>query len=294
MPAVTPERPARPAAGRPPRAPPRSSARSSPPFAAARPFEGEGFPVRRPFPGKLALSVTDPFLLLDQMGAVEYAPGEPKGTPWHPHRGFETVTYIIDGAFEHQDSTGGGGLIADGATQWMTAGVGPAAHRDPAGATRRQRRAVPRRPALGQPARGAEDDRSRATRTSRQARSGCSPARTAGRWYGSSPATWPVTRAPASPGPRSPTPTRRSRPAPSCRMPWRPDFNALVYVLSGPRLGRRREGTGEHGQPRRLRRRGRADGRRPTCSRTRRARRWRCCCSAGPRCASRSCTTARS
>ena len=87
-------------------------------------FEGEGFPVRRPFPGKTALSVTDPFLLLDQMGAVEYAPGEPKGTPWHPHRGFETVTYIIDGAFEHQDSTGGGGLIADGATQWMTAGSG--------------------------------------------------------------------------------------------------------------------------------------------------------------------------
>ncbi len=87
-------------------------------------LEGEGFPVRRPFPGKLALSVTDPFLLLDHMGAVEYAPGEPKGTPWHPHRGFETVTYIIDGAFEHEDTTGGGGYIADGATQWMTAGSG--------------------------------------------------------------------------------------------------------------------------------------------------------------------------
>jgi redox-sensitive bicupin YhaK (pirin superfamily) len=87
-------------------------------------LEGEGFPVRRPFPGRLALSVTDPFLLLDHMGAIEYAPGEPKGTPWHPHRGFETVTYIIDGAFEHQDTTGGGGFIADGATQWMTAGSG--------------------------------------------------------------------------------------------------------------------------------------------------------------------------
>ena len=87
-------------------------------------FEGEGFPVRRPFPGKLALSEADPFLLLDQMGAVEYAPGEPKGTPWHPHRGFETVTYIIDGAFAHRDSTGGGGLISDGDTQWMTAGSG--------------------------------------------------------------------------------------------------------------------------------------------------------------------------
>ncbi|MHB8342109.1 MAG: pirin family protein, partial [Mycobacteriales bacterium] len=82
-----------------------------------------GFPVRRPFPG-MDLSLVDPFVLLDHMGAVEYGPGEAKGTPWHPHRGFETVTYIIDGAFEHQDSTGGGGLIADGATQWMTAGAG--------------------------------------------------------------------------------------------------------------------------------------------------------------------------
>jgi redox-sensitive bicupin YhaK (pirin superfamily) len=87
-------------------------------------LEGEGFPVRRPFPGKTALTVTDPFLLLDQMGAIEYAPGEPKGTSWHPHRGFETVTYIMDGAFAHQDSNGGGGLISDGDTQWMTAGSG--------------------------------------------------------------------------------------------------------------------------------------------------------------------------
>jgi hypothetical protein len=61
---------------------------------------------------------------MDQMGEVEYAPGEPKGTPWHPHRGFETVTYMIDGTFAHQDSNGGGGLITDGATQWMTAGGG--------------------------------------------------------------------------------------------------------------------------------------------------------------------------
>ena len=87
-------------------------------------FEGEGFPVRRPFPGRMSLRQSDPFLLLDQMGAVEWGAGEPKGTPWHPHRGFETVTYIIDGAFEHQDTAGGGGLIADGATQWMTAGSG--------------------------------------------------------------------------------------------------------------------------------------------------------------------------
>lgn len=86
-------------------------------------FEGEGFQVRRPFPGP-DLALADPFLLLDHLGAVEYAPGEAKGAPWHPHRGFETVTYIMDGAFEHTDSTGGGGLITDGATQWMTAGSG--------------------------------------------------------------------------------------------------------------------------------------------------------------------------
>jgi hypothetical protein len=61
---------------------------------------------------------------MDQMGEVDYGPGEPKGTPWHPHRGFETVTYIIDGTFQHQDSNGGGGLITDGDTQWMTAGGG--------------------------------------------------------------------------------------------------------------------------------------------------------------------------
>ncbi|WP_214408505.1 pirin family protein [Sphaerisporangium fuscum] len=86
-------------------------------------FEGEGFPVRRAFAGVPA-SVLDPFIMMDQMGEVEYAPGEPKGTPWHPHRGFETVTYIIDGIFEHQDSNGGGGVITDGDTQWMTAGGG--------------------------------------------------------------------------------------------------------------------------------------------------------------------------
>ena len=62
-------------------------------------FEGEGFPVRRAFAG-VDLAELDPFIHLDQMGEVEYAPGEPKGTPWHPHRGFETVTYIIDGIFE--------------------------------------------------------------------------------------------------------------------------------------------------------------------------------------------------
>ncbi|HYN70285.1 MAG TPA: pirin family protein [Candidatus Eisenbacteria bacterium] len=86
-------------------------------------FEGEGFPVRRAFAG-VDLTDLDPFVHLDQMGEVEYAPGEPKGTPWHPHRGFETVTYMIDGTFEHNDSNGGGGVITNGDTQWMTAGAG--------------------------------------------------------------------------------------------------------------------------------------------------------------------------
>ena len=86
-------------------------------------FEGEGFPVHRAFAG-VPLADLDPFIHMDQMGEVEYAPGEPKGTPWHPHRGFETVTYMIDGTFQHQDSIGGGGLITNGSTQWMTAGSG--------------------------------------------------------------------------------------------------------------------------------------------------------------------------
>ncbi|MHB8719512.1 MAG: pirin family protein [Candidatus Dormibacteria bacterium] len=86
-------------------------------------FEGEGFPVRRAFAG-VDQSLLDPFVHMDQMGEVDYAPGEPKGTPWHPHRGFETVTYIMDGVFEHQDSNGGGGVITNGDTQWMTAGAG--------------------------------------------------------------------------------------------------------------------------------------------------------------------------
>jgi redox-sensitive bicupin YhaK (pirin superfamily) len=90
---------------------------------APRGFEGEGFPVRRAFAG-VALEDLDPFIHLDQMGEVEYAPGEAKGTPWHPHRGFETVTYMIDGVFEHNDSNGGGGVITNGDTQWMTAGSG--------------------------------------------------------------------------------------------------------------------------------------------------------------------------
>ena len=86
-------------------------------------LEGEGFKVRRATAG-IDLSWADPFLMLDHMGAVEYAPGEAKGAPDHPHRGFETVTYMLDGRIRHLDSHGGGGVISDGSTQWMTAGSG--------------------------------------------------------------------------------------------------------------------------------------------------------------------------
>ncbi|GIG56590.1 hypothetical protein Lfu02_09620 [Longispora fulva] len=90
---------------------------------APKGYEGEGFPVRRAFAG-VDLADLDPFIHMDQMGEVDYGPGEPKGTPWHPHRGFETVTYMIDGEMAHSDSNGGGGLIGGGDTQWMTAGAG--------------------------------------------------------------------------------------------------------------------------------------------------------------------------
>ena len=90
---------------------------------APRGFEGEGFPVRRAFAG-VDLADLDPFIHMDEMGEVEWEPGAAKGTSWHPHRGFETVTYMLDGTFQHQDSNGGGGVISDGDTQWMTAGGG--------------------------------------------------------------------------------------------------------------------------------------------------------------------------
>ena len=86
--------------------------------------EGAGFVIRRPFPGELSMEEADPFLLLDHMGPTVNAPEEAKGAPWHPHRGFETVTYVIDGEIAHRDTTGGGGVIGEGETQWMTAGAG--------------------------------------------------------------------------------------------------------------------------------------------------------------------------
>src|SRR4051794_39030259 len=90
---------------------------------APRGYEGEGFPVRRAFAG-VDLADLDPFIHMDQMGEVDYGPGEPKGTSWHPHRGFETVTYMIDGILQHNDSNGGGGGLAGARPPWRTPGRG--------------------------------------------------------------------------------------------------------------------------------------------------------------------------
>jgi redox-sensitive bicupin YhaK (pirin superfamily) len=91
---------------------------------AHRQLEGGGFSVRRPFPGGLSFVQSDPFLLLDHVGPMLNGPEEAKGAPWHPHRGFETVSYIMDGEVAHHDTNGGGGVIREGDTQWMTAGGG--------------------------------------------------------------------------------------------------------------------------------------------------------------------------
>ncbi|MGH8273029.1 MAG: pirin family protein, partial [Gammaproteobacteria bacterium] len=90
---------------------------------AHRQREGGGFIVRRPFPGP-DFSYVDPFLLIDEMGPSDYAPGEAVGAPDHPHRGFETVTYMLEGEFEHEDSAGHRGKLRPGDVQWMTAGAG--------------------------------------------------------------------------------------------------------------------------------------------------------------------------
>ncbi len=90
---------------------------------AHRQREGAGFMVRRPLPSN-GFDAADPFLLLDEMGPVDYGPGEATGAPDHPHRGFETVTYMIEGEFEHEDSAGHRGTLKPGDVQWMTAGAG--------------------------------------------------------------------------------------------------------------------------------------------------------------------------
>ena len=196
-------------------------------------FEGEGFPVRRAFAG-VAQADLDPFVHMDQMGEVEYGPGEPKGTPWHPHRGFETVTYMIDGTFQHQDSIGGGGLITNGGTQWMTAGAGHPAHRAAARGPGRQRRPLPRDPAVGEPARPPtrwvapryQDIEARGGHPAllpRRRRAAC----------GSSPARWPATTGPGVT--HTPITLVHATVSPGARLvlPWPADYNALVYVLAG-------------------------------------------------------------
>ncbi|MGH7841281.1 MAG: pirin family protein [Candidatus Binataceae bacterium] len=90
---------------------------------SVRTLEGAGFVVNRPFP-TAELSDFDPFLLLDEMGPVELGAGEAKGAPDHPHRGFETVTYMRDGRLVHRDSHGHSGELRRGDVQWMTAGGG--------------------------------------------------------------------------------------------------------------------------------------------------------------------------
>ena len=90
---------------------------------AHRQREGAGFIVRRPVPSA-GLELADPFLLLDEMGPVDYGPGEAVGAPDHPHRGFETITYMLEGEFEHEDSAGHRGVLRPGDVQWMTAGAG--------------------------------------------------------------------------------------------------------------------------------------------------------------------------
>ena len=195
-------------------------------------LEGAGFPVSRPFPGAISEAESDPFLLLDHFGPIEWGPGEPKGAPWHPHRGFETVTYMIDGAFEHKDSTGGGGLISDGATQWMTAGAGILHDEQPPEALvktgglfhgvqlwvnlpQRLKATPPRYQDIepGQVKLLASDDGGALVRVIAGELAG----------HEGPGATWtPITYLHASVSPGA-----------QLQLPWRADFNALLYVLQG-------------------------------------------------------------
>ncbi len=194
-------------------------------------FEGEGFPVRRAFAG-IGLRDLDPFLMMDQMGEVEYAPGEPKGTPWHPHRGFETVTYIIDGTFEHADSHGGGGVITNGDTQWMTAGSGllhierPPEQLVVSGGLFHGLQLWVNLPAADKWVEPKYQDLRAAESALLTSADGGALIRViAGELAGH-----------AGPGStRTPMAMMHATLAPGARLrlPWRPDFNALVYVLSG-------------------------------------------------------------
>ncbi|HET7305696.1 MAG TPA: pirin family protein, partial [Segeticoccus sp.] len=194
-------------------------------------FEGEGFPVKRAFAG-VDLRLLDPFIHMDEMGEVEYAPGEPKGTSWHPHRGFETVTYIIDGTFDHQDSFGGGGSITNGDTQWMTAGGGILHIEAPpeqlvvsgglfhgfqlwVNLPKSNKLATPRYQDLrsGEVALLSSDDGGSLLRVIAGDVAGH-------QGPGSTHTPMTMIHATVTPGAE-------------LEMPWRPDFNALVYVMSG-------------------------------------------------------------
>ena len=238
--------------------------------AAPSGYEGEGFPVRRAFAG-VDLRDLDPFIHMDQMGEVDYAPGEPKGTPWHPHRGFETVTYMIDGIFEHQDSNGGGGVITNGDTQWMTAGSGmlhieaPPEHLVMSGGlfhgvqlwVNLPQGAEVRRAALpGHPRR-----RRRAAVLPGRRHAGPADRRlTVGGHHGPGSTHTPITLVHATVSPGA-----------ELVLPWRPDFNALVYTLAGQGTVGAEAAADPQGPARRLRpgrlaaRRGRRDrSRRPS------------------------------
>ena len=169
---------------------------------------------------------------MDQMGEVEYLPGEPRGTDWHPHRGFETVTYMIDGVFAHQDSHGGGGLITDGATQWDDGWFG-----DPA-------LSRPRRPNWSKAAgcSTASSCGSTCPRRTSSPRRTTSPSKPT--WCGGAPSPdgGALVRliagsvdGQAGLGRRTPITLAHATIQPGARLnlPWNRDFNALVYVLSG-------------------------------------------------------------
>jgi redox-sensitive bicupin YhaK (pirin superfamily) len=196
-----------------------------------RGYEGEGFPVVRAFAGVSSADL-DPFVHMDQMGEVEYQPGEPRGTDWHPHRGFETVTYMIDGRFAHQDSHGGGGLITDGATQWMTAGSG-ILHIETPPAELVESGGLFHGVQLWVNLRARTSSRRRSIRRSRAIRSSCCRRMTVARWSASSPVRSTAIRA-GSDTKRSITLAHATiEPGAKLNMPWNRDFNTLIYVLSG-------------------------------------------------------------
>lgn len=198
---------------------------------APKGFEGEGFPVRRAFAG-VDLADLDPFIHLDQMGEVEYAPGEPKGTPWHPHRGFETVTYMLDGEFAHRDSHGGGGLITNGDTQWMTAGSGilhietPPEHLVMSGGLFHGFQLWVNLPAADKLVPPAYQDLRGNSVTLLSSADGGTLIRliagSVGSHRGPGSTRTPITLVHATLSPDA-----------RLRLPWRADFNALAYVLAG-------------------------------------------------------------